>query len=111
LWQCHTQPNGDTYRFSYTYSYSYANTDYDSYSYPNGDTDSNGKTYSYSKVYSHAERAPNSKAQAVILNRRRGGSRRIAASPIRRFVLLTIRGFNLVTKALADNSRQTSCPG
>jgi hypothetical protein len=81
LWQCHTQPNGDTYRYSYTYSY--ANTDYDSYSYSNGDTDSNGKTYSYSKVYSHAERAPNSKAQAVILNRRRGGSHRFAASLFR----------------------------
>ena len=63
LWQCHANPYGDTYRYSYTYHL--ANPDSNSYSHCNSDTNGNRKAYSYSKVYSHAERTPDTKAEAL----------------------------------------------
>jgi hypothetical protein len=65
LWQCHTQSYRDTYHYHYSYTYSFANTDGDSYTHCNSNTNSNGKTYSDSEVYSRAERAADSKAEAL----------------------------------------------
>ena len=63
LWQCHAKPYRDTYRYSHTYNY--ANTDGDGYGYGHCNTNTNGKAYSDSEVYSHAERAPDSKTETV----------------------------------------------